>query len=332
MKKTVLLTGATGFIGKYIAQALVEKGYALKCLVRESSDTSFLQTLPDTAIVVGELTQPQTLAGIGDGVDFCIHLAAMGHVSSVSEESYRAFVALNEAGTQNLIDALKASGGVEKFVHFSSTAAMGHVGDPVLDETSQPNPLTPYQKSKLRSEDVANKAAQEGFPAVIVRPCMVYGVGGKGEFYKFYRLMIRGRFPKVGKGQNLTPLVHVTDVAQGAILAMEKGQNGETYLLTSETSIPMDEMRNLTVQAAGVQAKYPYIPAKLALTGAKMVEKIAAARGKEPMVTYRNMVSTITDRTFDITKAKTQLGYAPQVDFAQGIQETVQWFCQQDRA
>lgn len=326
MSKKVLVTGATGFIGKYVAQLLLDNGYSIKCLVRETSDRSFYDGKENVEFFVGELTKPETLEGIEEGVEYAVHLAAMGHVSSVSEEAYNAFVGINEKGTQNLINRLKKNADFKKFVHFSSTAAMGPIGLPVLNEESVPNPVTPYQKSKLRSEQVVLNAFKEGFPALIVRPCMVYGVGGLGEFHKFYKLMKKGRFPKVGKGKNLTPMVYVTDVAKGAFLALEKGKPGEAYIIASDKSFVLDDIRNEIVKYANPSAKYPYVPKNLALMGAKILEKFYSMRGKEPIVTYRNILSTVTDRTFDITKAKEQLGYQPKVSLEEGIKKTVQWY------
>ena len=325
----VFVTGGAGFIGRYVVRELLKKGYEVTCLVRESTNT---QGMPEGVdYVYGDLTKKETLEAVGQGIDYVLHLAAMGHVSAVSQEAYRAFVAVNEEGTRNLIEAFSNSRKLQKFVHFSSTAAMGRIGDPILDETSTPNPQTPYQKSKYRSECVCREAfRQAGFPAVIVRPCMVYGPGGTGEFHKFCRLMKKGIFPKVGRGQNLTPLVHAADVAAGAVAAMEKGRPGETYLLASQSSIPMDEMRGYIMEALGAKAAYPYLPTWMALCGAKCLEALFRLIGKQPPVTYRNIKSTVTDRTFDISKARGELGYEPRIDFGEGIRETVRQYRQQD--
>ncbi len=327
MKQKVLITGATGFIGGYIVKQLVNKGYQLRCLVRKNSDVSGLKQYDGIELVTGDLRQPETLTGISQEIDYVIHLAAMGHVSSVTEEAYNLFVGINETGTSNLINEFKESSTLKRFIHFSSTAAMGPAETPILDENSKPNPVTPYQKSKLRSEQVVLNAAQErGLPAIILRPCMVYGPGGLGEFHKFYRLMKKGRFPKVGRGDNLTPMVYVTDVADAAVLALDHGTNGEVYILASDTSYKLDDIRNAVIRTLGIKAKYPFVPAFIALAGAKILEKLYVMRHKEPIVTYRNIKSTITDRTFDIAKAKKHLGYAPKMGIRQGIQNTVNWY------
>ena len=325
--ETVLVTGATGFIGKYVVAKLLEKGYSVRCLVRSVDKLVDWDLLDQVSVVEGDVKDPSTLREAVTAVDAVIHLAAIGHVSSVSEEAFRSFVDVNEIGTKNLIDACREYANLKVFVHFSSTAAMGPVASLVLDENSRPNPMTPYQKSKLRSETVVLDAFRDhAFPALILRPCMVYGVGGLGEFHKFYRLMIKSRFPRVGLGKKLTPIVHVSDVADAAVRAMENGRPGESYIVASAHSYPMDQIRKYIMKSAGVHAFYPYVPGWVAMLGAKIIEKISAVRGHEPVVTYRNIRSTVKNRTFCIDKAMKELGYSPQVTLDKGIDETIQWY------
>lgn len=324
------MTGGTGFVGSCLVPELVKRGYEVVCLVRsiEKGKKIFGDTV---TFIEGDVTDPFALKAIPNNIEYAIHLAAVGHVSAVTEESYKLFVGVNESGTKNIIDELSSRKNFERFVHFSSTAAMGLIGIPIQDENSIPNPVTPYQKSKNRSEKIVAQAASEGFPTVVIRPCMIYGVGGYGEFYKFCRLMKKGAFPKVGLGKNLTPLVYVTDVVNAAILAMEKGTVGETYIVASESSIKMDDFRKLVVKSIGVRSPYFYVPAWVALFGAKLIELISARIGKEPIATVTNIRSTIMDRTFDISKAKKELGYNPMVNFEEGIKKTVEWYKDQGK-
>lgn len=328
----VLVTGGTGFVGGCLIPKLLEHNFEVTCLVRKSDKAAKLKDKYNVVTVVGDVTKPETLKGISENIDYVIHLAAMGHVSAVTEESFRQFVEINEQGTKNLLKEFKDSVQLKKFIHFSSTAAMGPIGIPVLNENSIPNPVTPYQKSKNRSEKIITDAfTEEGFPGLILRPCMIYGPGGYGEFYKFCKLMKKGIFPKVGHGQNLTPLVYVEDVVNAAVLALTKGKPGEIYIIASQKSIPMDSLRELIVRNISVKRPYIYIPAGLALTGAKIIEKIFPLIGKEPVVTYANIKSTIVDRTFDITKAEKELGYTQSCRFEEGIANTVAWYREQGK-
>jgi len=321
----ILVTGATGFIGRHLVPCLIEKGYNITCLIRDDKKAGTIPSHSQVSFIHGDITHTHTL-DLDEDFEYVIHLAAMGHVSAASEEAYKQFVNINEIGTQNLIAALSKSKNLKKFIHFSSTAAMGPIGTPILDESSFPAPRTPYQKSKYRSEQVVLDAFKsDGFPAVVLRPCMVYGPGGTGEFHKFCKLFKKGHFPKVGCGDNLTPIVYVTDVVQATLLALEHSHAGETYIIASSESYPMGMIRANIVKNLGINPPYIYTPLWLALFAVKCLEILYSILGKTPIATTTNIKSTVVDRTFDITKARTQLGYVPQMPLEKGIETTVLW-------
>lgn len=322
------ITGATGFIGGHLVPQLIAAGHNIICLVRDKKKGEYLLSQNNVQVIIGDVRDSGSLKKIDiNNIDIVIHMAAMGHVAAATEEAYKKFVAVNEGGTKNIINIFRKSTRLKKFIHISSTAAMGHIGNAILNENSLPNPITPYQKSKYRSELIPLAEFEKtNFPCIIIRPCMVYGPGGYGEFYKFCRLMKKGIFPKVGLGHNLTPLVYVDDVINAIILAAEKGKNGEKYIVASDTSIKMDYLHELIMKQFDTNAPYIFIPSHLALLGAILIEKICGGLGKEPIVSYQNMKSTITDRTFDISKIKNELGYRVKMPFDQGIKETISWY------
>lgn len=320
-----LVTGGTGFIGQHLLRRLCAEGVSCRALARASSDLSPLADLP-IQWVRGDVTDVESLSGIAAGVDVVYHLAASGHVTALSPEAYARFRAVNVEGTRNLLQACLAEG-APRFLHFSSTAAMGLIRRPTIDERVPCQPATPYQRSKYEGEQAALAAWREhGLPVVVLRPCMVYGPGGKGEFLRFCRWMARGVFPRVGRGPTLTPLVHVRDVVQAAILAAGRGVPGEVYLVAAERSYEMAYIREWVLRTLGLRRPYPYLPLWLALAGALGVELLARVTGRTPPVTRRNIASTVANRVFDISKARAQLGYRPQVTLEEGIAETVAWF------
>jgi nucleoside-diphosphate-sugar epimerase len=324
--RTNLITGGTGFVGRHLTRALLERGEACRLLVRSTSDTAEFDGRPGIEVRVGDTTDPATLEGLACGVQRVYHLAAAGHVAAQSEQAYRTFVRMNVTGTEHVVRAC-ATEHIEKFVHFSSTAAMGLIRNTLTDENDRPAPVTPYQRSKLASERAAlDLGAELGVPVVVVRPCMIYGVGGHGEFRKISSLMRRGLFPKLGRGKNLTPLVHVSDVVQGAIKAADKGRPGEVYLLASDRSIELDRMRELVMATWGSRAPYPYVPVWAMHLAGGVFEWWAKVRGTTPLATRQNIASTVWDREFSIAKARGELGYEPAVTFEQGIAETITWF------
>lgn len=323
-----LVTGGTGFIGRYLVEELLSQGFDVRLLVRPKSLTNKLFSSRRIELWRGDITQPETLSGISTGVNYIFHLAAEGHVSALSNRAYQKFFKVNVEGTKNLMmECGKDPSKIKKFVHFSSTAAMGLIKKKIVDEYDHPQPTTPYQKSKLESEKVALDLGRKlGLPVVILRPCMVYGINGKGEFFRICQWMRKGIFPRVGFGQNLTPLVHVKDVVRGAIQASERGIPGEIYLIASERSMDLNELRRLVMQAWGRKAPYPYIPVWLMYGLAWCFEIISKITGNPPLATRKNIASTVWDRKFSIEKAKKELGYYPQISFEEGIFETVNWF------
>lgn len=321
-----LVSGGTGFVGRHLVRALSEAGERVRVLSRSGGLGPELERLAGVEVQRGDVTRRETLKGIAQGVRRVYHLAACGHISDMSEKAYAEFLRVNVEGTRHLLEACGGES-VDKFVHFSSTAAMGLIKKPLIDERDPPQPVTPYQKSKLASEELALSLGERlGVATVVVRPCMIYGVGGTGEFHKISEFMRRGLFPQVGRSPKVTPLVHVRDVVKGALLAAERGRSGEVYVLASARSIPLDEMRRLILEAWGTSALYPYVPVRLMLAAAHGLELWSRLTGTCPIVTRQNVASTVQGREFSIEKSRTELGYAPEVAFSDGIAETVAWF------
>lgn len=321
----ILVTGATGFIGSHLVPALVKRGHKVRCLVRKTSNISKLKKLKNVKFFYGDITKPKTIAGIAKEIDIVFHLAATGHVAAISKTAYQSFREINVQGTKNLARECQNEK-IKKFIHFSSTAAMGTI-DGVADEKTECHPVTPYQKSKREAELLLLSLWRENyFPAVILRPCMVYGPGGFGEFYKFVKLMKLGIFPKVGRGENLTPMVYIDDVIQAAIKAMKYGKPGDVYIITSGKSYKMDQIRNEVMKNLGIKRPYLYLPEFLVKVGATAIEKISQLINVTPIVTRQNIVSTIANRCFDIAKAKNELQFTPEMSIETGIKKTIKWY------
>ena len=328
MTDLALVTGGAGFIGRCLVAELLARGWQVRCLVRSPQAAQAVAQL-GAETVWGDIGDPRSLAHIAAGATDVFHLAGAGHVSALSEEAYRRFAAVNVEGVRNLLAALRGLP-LRRVVHFSSTAAMGLPRVPVVTEETPCVPATPYQRSKYEGEQAALQAfADSGVPVVIVRPCMVYGPGGEGEFLKICRLVRAGLFPRLTGGRELTPAVHVRDVVAGALAAAERGRPGQVYLLTGPCSYEMHELRLYMLQAMGISRLYPYVPLPLALAGAWALEAMARLTGRPPLVTRANLISTAYDRVFDIGKARRELGYEPGVPIAEGIAETVAWYRRQ---
>ncbi len=319
-----LVTGATGFIGPYLIRRMTQIGHSCRCLVRKDSNIGPLEGL-NTELVTGDITDPESLEGLADGMDGLVHMATLGHMGNFSASESQ-FEAVNVLGTVHVMKAALAAG-VKKIVHCSTVAAMGICPDIPATEESRCYPHHAYGRSKLRAEkEVLRMVIENKLPAVILRFSMVYGPGDPRDLLKLVRLAKRGLFPKIGSKPKLTPLIHVRDAVNGILAALEKGRIGEIYLITNRQSEPFDRIRKIILDALEIHRFPLYVPEWLALTLATILEKSFYLAGKVPPVSRKNIESTLADRVFSIEKASKELGFHPTIDPEKGLRETVEWY------
>jgi dihydroflavonol-4-reductase len=319
-----LVTGATGFMGPHLIERLVSQGNSCRCLVRKTGKTEALEKL-GVDLVEGDITEPDTLLGVADGVNGLFHMATLGHMSNFTVTETM-FESVNVQGTINIMNECLRSG-VKKIVHCSTVAAMGICTDVPATEQTKCFPHHPYGRSKLRAEEaVLNMVSESGLPATLIRFSMVYGPGDWRDMLRLTRMAKKGLFPKIGSRPKLTPLIHVDDAVQGLLLAMKAGRVGEIYLITNPQSQPFDEIIRILQKALGVSSFPIYIPTWLALAAASIMESLFNVVGKAPPISRKNIESTLADRVFSIEKARKELGFSPQVDPEIGLKETVFWY------
>ena len=280
--------------------------------MRPTSQTQVLKRL-GAEIVIGDVTREKTIHGIAEGVDYVIHMATLGHSSNFTVD-YSLFEKVNVRGTLNILDeALKA--GAKSFIHCSSTAAMGICKDVPADERSECCPHHAYGKSKLQAEkEILKKVSGEGLHAVIVRFSLIYGPAEPKDMLFLARLARRRLLPRIGKRLKLTPLIHIDDAIQGLLLASEKGNPGQIYIITNEQPEPFDRIVKIIQRSLGMSPFSLYIPEWVALSMGSLSEKFFPLLGKVPPISKMNIESTLADRVFSIAKAKKELGFEPKVE------------------
>lgn len=232
---TTLVTGANGHIGSRIVQQLLERGRGVRAFVRRTSDLSGLQTtdhrLPTgLELAYGDVTDAASLGAALEGVTRVFHTAAVFNTRLNDESEMRR---ANVEGTANLLAALRGRP-IERLVYTSSVAAIGYSRDPsvVLDEaTWNADPIDVYTATKTHSERLVHQAVALGLPAVLVNPCTVLGPGDHKPTPSnaFVLLALRKGTPVTFNSGHT--YVDVDDVAQGHLLAEEKGRVGERYVL-----------------------------------------------------------------------------------------------------
>jgi nucleoside-diphosphate-sugar epimerase len=294
----VLVTGASGFVGRATCAELLERGHEVVALTRrEGSEPA------GTSAVRGDIANEDgaalTRAVAEARPDCVIHLAAE-IASQRSEEKIRA---TNIDGTRRLVEAAKAAGGDPKIV-FCSTVVTGEANGELL-EPDKPLPVeTPYGRSKQEGERIV---AESGLPYAIVRPSHVYGPGGWYEEEFVNRLRQPGRFAVIGRGDNWWDVVRVEDVASALADAAEKAPSGAIYHVADDEPIRFYDFIALTAKSLGLGPPRR-VPAAVA--------RIAAGRHAVTAVTRSARSSN--------ARLKEELGWTPRFPSAeQGVPDAV---------
>ena len=320
-----LVTGATGFVGSAVLRALLARGHAVRALVRRGSDRQNLDGL-NVALAEGDLTNPASLARAADGCRYLFHVAA-DYRLWVPDPA--AMMRANVDGTRALLLAAQAQG-VERIVYCSSVAALGLTkgGTPPADETtpvSLDKIVGVYKRSKYLAEQAVLALVREhGMPVVIVNPSTPVGprdIKPTPPTGKMIRDAATGRMPAyVETGLNI---VHVDDVAEGHVLALERGVIGERYILGGE-DLALGDLFALVANVAGrkpPRIKLPIGP----LVPVAVVCELLARFGVEPVVTRETLAMARKMMFFSSAKARAALGYAPRPT-ARAIEDAVAWF------
>lgn len=320
---TILITGATGFVGSAVARRLLAAGAAVRALVRAGSDRRNLAGLA-VETVEGDLLDPASLERVVRGCEAVFHVAA----------DYRLWVPDPDAMHRANVDATRIlmlaalDAGVRRIVHTSSVATLGIVPGGVADETT-PSALAdmvgPYKRTKFLAEKVVKELVRDqGLPAVIVNPAAPVGPRDVKPT-PTGRLVLdaaAGRMPAyVDTGLNV---VHVDDVAEGHLLAFDKGRVGERYILGAE-NLTLREILARIASLTGRAAPKLCLPHDVVLPIARVAEAVARLTGKEPFATVDGVRLAKKRMFFSVAKAAAELGYTPRPADA-AFADAIAWF------
>lgn len=328
-QKLTLVTGATGFVGSAVARALLARGHAVRALVRRGSDRTNLAGL-DVELTEGDLTDTDSLARAVAGCDHVMHVAADYRIWVPDPE---AMLRANVGGTRALMLAAQAAG-VGRIVYCSSVAALGLTGDGTLaDETtpvSEESVIGIYKKSKYRAEQAVLALVRErGLDAVIVNPAAPIGPRDIKPTPTGRMILDAdaGRMPAyVETG---LCVVHVDDVAEGHMLALERGRAGERYILGGE-NLSLQALLAL-VDAIGGRARSRLRLPREAIWPVALVCEALARFGVEPMVTRDHLRMAKKMMFFSHAKAASELGFSPR-PAREAVADAVAWFRAHPRA
>jgi farnesol dehydrogenase len=326
----VLLTGATGFLGKNVARQLAGRGHVLRILARETSD---LRGLPaGLEVAKGDVTLADSLREAARGCDAVLHMAAL--VKNWAPDRAR-FDAVNVGGFRNALAAAQGAGA--RLVYTSSFMAIGPAGPKPADESqvhSGKGYCNDYERTKAIADAAAREAGAGGADVVILYPGVVYGPGELTDGNLVVQMIadhLQGRLPGViGPGDRLWSYSFVDDVALGHALALERGRAGERYLLCGENAT-LQELFAAVEQVTKEAPPRIHIPYPMASALGRLLWVWADVTGHPPMLTHGVVDVFRQHWAYSSAKAERELGYHP-TPLGEGIRQTVDWLREQGHA
>jgi 2-alkyl-3-oxoalkanoate reductase len=324
MRGPVLLTGGSGFLGSHIADRLSAAGVEVRALVRRTSDTRHLSSLPGIKLVQGSLDDPTSLTEATRGVRGIIHAA--GLIKAMRSQD---FARVNTRGTANLLAAARAAcPNLDRFVHVSSLAAMGPSKDGrPRPEGSPPAPVTAYGRSKLTAEERV-RAASGDIATVVVRPPVVHGPRDR-ETLAFFLAVKLGVLPLTGSPGSVLSMVYAPDCADVCVRALEADvASGSAFDVEDGVPETLETIIGHIEAAMGtrVRLRVP-IPASALKLAAGVTELFGWATNRPVMLT-RDKVHELRAPHWvnDGMAARAALGWTPRVTFAEGASLSVAWY------
>ena len=322
----ILITGASGFIGSFILEEALKRGFETWAAIRKSSSKEWLQDERIRFIELNLSSKAQLVEQLrGQDFDYVVHAAGVTKCLNKAD-----FHRINTEGTKNLVEALiEVEMPLKRFVFVSSLSIFGAIKEQqpyeAIRESDTPQPNTEYGRSKLAAEQYLEK--KKGLPYIILRPTGVYGPREKDYFIMAKSIQQHSDFAVGYKRQDIT-FVYVKDVVQAVFLALEKGEDGRKYFLSDGEVYQSATFSNLIHEALGR-------PWWIRITAPVWVLRVVTFFG-EYVGRLTGKVTALNNDKYNILKQRNwrcdiqpaidELGYQPKYKLKQGVEETIKWY------
>jgi len=311
----VLVTGASGLLGRAVATSILAAGHEVRTLQRSPS------RVEGATDVLGSVTDATSVARATAGVDGIVHLAAKVSLAGDPAE----FEAVNVGGTLRLLRAAVESG-VGRFVYVSSPS-VAHSGSSIVGDDAEPaDPLRAhgdYARTKAQAELLAVAADSPALAVVAVRPHLVWGPGDTQLVARIVERARQGRLPLLGKGAALIDSTYIDNAASGIAAALERAPHvhGNSYVITNGEPRPVAELLDGMCRAAGVPTPRWSVPAGVARTAGSLIEAVWRVRPgvDEPPMTRFLAEQLSTAHWFDQRRTRADLQWTPAVSLDEGF-------------
>lgn len=314
------VTGGSGFIGSHVVRQLLQRDYDVVALARSQSSADALEAM-GARVARGDINDEESMRESMQGADVVFHIAGWYKVGG---SDWLKAESINVGGTRTVL-RLAQELDVPKIVYTSTVAVLGDTGGRLVDEDYHyEGPfLTEYDRTKwLAHHKVAEPLIEEGAPVIIVMPGGVYGPGDHSQVGTLMKLFYQGMPVLPGPETTLT-FAHVEDIAEGIILAAEKGRIGESYILAGP-AVPLGEMVDFWSYLTGKPSPALRIPSRYLKPLAPLVGALEAVIPLPPVLSRESLELSGATYAARADKARTELGWHPR-PLQAGMLETFEW-------
>jgi nucleoside-diphosphate-sugar epimerase len=323
---TVVVTGATGFLGSALVTELVKRQQPVHILVRDEKKAR--QQFGDAVTISpGDVTDEVQVQRAVAGATTIYHLAGRLYHPSIPAEVYRQ---THVEGTRALLSACQGQTQLRRIVYVSTTGVYGVTGETPAAEEASFAPTNPYEATKLEGEQLALKAYQEqGLPVTVVRPGLVYGPGDL-HLLGFFVSINKGLFRVIDGGKAFLHPVYIDDLIAALLLCAERSHApGRSYNIGGERPVTVRELATAIAHALGRELPAGSIPLWLANLASDIFAVMPGMKGEHAPLTRSRVKFLTSSRIYDISRARFELGYAPKVGLEAGMKLTAAWYYKQ---
>ena len=320
--RTVLVTGATGFLGSSLARRLLSQGARVRVLARSPEKA---RPLADRGaqVLTGDITDRDAVRAAVDGAEVVYHLAGRLLAPGVPAQEY---VRTHVEGTRLLLACCGNGSRPRRFVHCSTTGVLGETGDQPADEMAPIRPTNVYEATKAEAELAVRDVWRSGFPAVIARPGLVYGPGDR-HLLPFFRAVLDRRFRPIGRRPVWLHPIYIDDVTDALMRCGEHdGAAGECFHLAGRTPVSLADLASAIAGAGGTRLPAGHIPLLAARAVALAGDRLPADLRRSAPLTSSRLDFLTHSRMYDVRKAQRLLGFAAATDLRSGTAAAMAWY------